>query len=442
MTTIEQRDEVATAPASPAPAPPPPPSRRDVPAPGVPPLTADVRIFLAVIFMLPVQIQTGGLSRLAPADALLGLLVLLSPGVVRFRSKLVDLLPLALVATLAYGTLLALVRAGDATNHTLLVKLAGSLLLGLLAVVTATYARAGHALRTIKVLIVGMSFWGLVAYIDYKVVDILPFVAAKTSSRFGGMQYDPNNAGAAYAVTLIVGAVVGRRAFAHRGWWATCMAISAAALALTLSRGGYVALVGASVVVLLVQRPTMQRSIRAVAIGVLVALVAVASGVVGSAIDDFANRPDTVTGREDLAENGIRLFVESRGLGIGLGTYRATFDEHIIHNTALWLVVEMSLVGLALYVLMVSVPAVAALRIRRHDRVLGAALLGGHVAMVIASAGIEALYQRQWWVIVGLVAGVGALGERASPTTPSIGGRASGLSAPARSTLPPPTPAR
>ena len=34
------------------------------------------------------------------------------------------------------------------------------------------------------------------------------------------------------------------------------------------------------------------------------------------------------------------------------------------------------------------------------------ALLGGHLVMVVASNGIEALYQRQWRLIIGLCASV------------------------------------
>jgi hypothetical protein len=39
---------------------------------------------------------------------------------------------------------------------------------------------------------------------------------------------------------------------------------------------------------------------------------------------------------------------------------------------------------------------------RASDRQLALALLGSHIVMLVASIGIEALYQRQWWMIIGL----------------------------------------
>jgi hypothetical protein len=39
---------------------------------------------------------------------------------------------------------------------------------------------------------------------------------------------------------------------------------------------------------------------------------------------------------------------------------------------------------------------------RAFDRQLALALLGSHIVMLVASVGIEAMYQRQWWMIIGL----------------------------------------
>jgi O-antigen ligase len=148
----------------------------------------------------------------------------------------------------------------------------------------------------------------------------------------------------------------------------------------------------------------MQRSLR-LAMGGAVAFVgAAAAGLVGDAIDDFSRRPDNVAGRSSFAKSGVTEFVESGGVGIGLGTFRSRYGD-IIHNTALWMLVEMSFIGFAFLVAMAVVPAVATLRLRKRDRALGNALLGGHIVMLVASVGIEALYQRPWWLVVGMIAG-------------------------------------
>jgi hypothetical protein len=55
-------------------------------------------------------------------------------------------------------------------------------------------------------------------------------------------------------------------------------------------------------------------------------------------------------------------------------------------------------------------PIQVTLRMRSFDRPLALALLGSHVVMLVASMGLEALYQRQWWMIIGL-----AMVQRPSP---------------------------
>ncbi|MEZ5166325.1 MAG: hypothetical protein R2695_07465 [Acidimicrobiales bacterium] len=115
--------------------------------------------------------------------------------------------------------------------------------------------------------------------------------------------------------------------------------------------------------------------------------------------------PASRHGREPgaLTEAGLTGFVESEGLGIGLGTFLNDSDN-IIHNTVIWLLVEMSFVGVLFFLAMSAIPLQAALSLRRTDAALAFTLIGGHVVMVVTSNGIEALYQRQWWLIVGLCA--------------------------------------
>jgi putative inorganic carbon (hco3(-)) transporter len=373
----------------------------------------DVAIFLAAVFVIPVQLDAGSggalQSRISPSDLLLALLLLLTPGVIRLRSRAVDLLGVGLVVTLAFGTLLAIFYAGDVTNHTIRVKLAGGVVLALFAVVTATYTRNGWGEHILKAFLAGLAFWGVIAYVDWKLFDVLPFVDPKISTRFGGMQYDPNNAGASYAVALLMTLVIGRRVFGRTAWLGAA-AVAAMALGLTLSRGGYISCATAVAVLLIVDRPSMQRSVRIATGGVILLAGASLTGIVSTAVGDFARRPDNVTGRSDFAKSGLTEFVDSGGVGIGLGTFRARYGD-IIHNTAVWLVVEMSFVGLVFLLAMAIVPAAAAFRLRRTDRSLGNALLGGHLVMLVASIGIEALYQRSWWLIVGLIAGFSSLGS-------------------------------
>jgi hypothetical protein len=62
----------------------------------------------------------------------------------------------------------------------------------------------------------------------------------------------------------------------------------------------------------------------------------------------------------------------------------------------------MSVVGIVFLAAMAVLPIQVTLRMRAFDRQLALALLGSQIVMLVASIGIEALYQRQWWLIIGL----------------------------------------
>lgn len=374
------------------------------------------RLFLAAVFFISVQIEVGGGLdvRLAPSDLFLALALITAPSLFLVRRGGVDLLPVLLIGTLCVGVMLSVVQTGGVNNHTLLVKLLGGIVLALLSIVTASVARAGYADQLIRVFLIGMAVWAVVAWVDWRVVDIFPFVDAKTDSRFGAMQYDPNNAGAAYGVALIISWKLGARTFRHRAAHVVCTMIYVATLGLTLSRGGYVSTLAAGLVLVAIDPPNARQLVRALWVGLILLSVAIMTGFAGTAIDDFTNRPDNVGDRSQLAQAGLRDLVDSNGTGIGLGTYRAAYEQ-VIHNTGLWLLVEMSLVGFAFMVALVVFPFVGAYRLRNTDPALGSALLGAHTVMVVASQNIEALYQRQWWLVIGLIAGSLARSTRAGP---------------------------
>ena len=84
---------------------------------------------------------------------------------------------------------------------------------------------------------IGMAVWAVVAYIDWRVVDLISFLEFDEPTRFGGMQFDVNNAGAAYGVAVIVLWRMGGELFRSTVARTLALATCVAALALTLSRG-------------------------------------------------------------------------------------------------------------------------------------------------------------------------------------------------------------
>ncbi|MEM7142424.1 MAG: hypothetical protein AAF548_15475 [Actinomycetota bacterium] len=351
-------------------------------------------------------------TRFPPGDFVLLASLLVAPGSLRLRRSPVGMLPLAFVATMSYGVLLALTYAGNVSSNALQVKLFGTLSLGTWCLVTIYYVQRGHVDRIVKTWVVGMLFWGVVSYIDWRVANILPGLDAKTSSRFGGMQFDPNNAGAAFGVVAVVTWRFGHRMFATAGARFLALGLACAFLGLTFSRGGLIGALLTAMVIFVVGRDSATRRARAVAAAVFIFGAAVVSGYVSDALESYSVRPDTVSTRDMEATRAIEELAESRGLGIGLGTHLEN-NPQIVHNTAIWLTVEMSIVGLMFFGLLLSVPTVVTLRGRRYDPDLAMAILAGHLVMIVASMGIEAIMQRQWWLLVGLCA---APSLRAAPT--------------------------
>ena len=74
-----------------------------------------------------------------------------------------------------------------------------------------------------------------------------------------------------------------------------------------------------------------------------------------------------------------------------------------MHNTALWFLSDLGLIGLAVFlalVVSVAVRLFSALPVASGElRPMVLALLCGHVVMAGVSLGIEAFYQRHWWLV-------------------------------------------
>lgn len=107
-------------------------------------------------------------------------------------------------------------------------------------------------------------------------------------------------------------------------------------------------------------------------------------------------------------------------LGTGLGGMLArelasgTTTVTLVHNSALWLLVETGLIGLALFAAFFFFCLRGLLRTAGQDP-FGAAATGAFVAMIGASIGIEALYQRHFWFVLGLALALPAAAGRAAP---------------------------
>ena len=126
-------------------------------------------------------------------------------------------------------------------------------------------------------------------------------------------------------------------------------------------------------------------------------------------------RQNTIDERIELSENALRLFARYPLLGGGIGAFVEEHDQ-IIHNTALWFLAEFGLVGVIVligFLCSFLVNAWAAYRLAQpRRRALLAGLVAAHLAMIAFSLGVEALYQRWWWLVMALLASAHTLALR------------------------------
>ena len=79
----------------------------------------------------------------------------------------------------------------------------------------------------------------------------------------------------------------------------------------------------------------------------------------------------------------------------------------VVHNTALWFLADFGILGLIVLIGYLGSFFTMSWYAYRHapprEKPLVLALLLAHTAMVGLSMGIEALYQRHWWLVVALI---------------------------------------
>lgn len=87
-----------------------------------------------------------------------------------------------------------------------------------------------------------------------------------------------------------------------------------------------------------------------------------------------------------------------------------------MHNSALWFLADFGLLGLtalAGFLVWFFVKAWNTYRLAPDDeKPVALSLLLAHTAMTGLSMGIEAFYQREWWLVMGLIASSYCLARR------------------------------
>ena len=210
-----------------------------------------------------------------------------------------------------------------------------------------------------------------------------------------------------------------------------------AAFFATFSRGGLVAL---AVVILAacVYAGRRRRAVVAVALGVLLVGVVFLSVSGGGAAQRLTT--DTSSGRTDIWTVGLRMVRANPIVGVGSGNYSDAEPHYLLtspglikytdfiigtpypaHNIYLQVLVEMGVIGLALFLAVIVLSIHAAVRAVRMFRasgdrsleLLGRALVIAILGMLAADFFVSDNYSKQLWLLLALGPALLALARRA-----------------------------
>jgi O-antigen ligase len=373
----------------------------------------------AYVFFLPVQFTIEEPYRLAPSDLFLVAYLVLRLPSLRIVHRAWSSWHLCLVAVVSLGCLTAVLTTGALTSWAVVQKGLGLLMLelGFLAVTDhcRDRARIRHLCRVLVVTVVLNAVLSIVALVAQSngllAFDRLNFA----DTRLAGFLVDPNAFGGIVVVALLLHlatAGTDARLLGRRGARVAAVVLPLALL-LTYSRSAWMGALAGGALVAFLERRRLLRALgrAAVPLAVVAALVAV---VWLPDLAELASRPEQVQDRVELIREALDEATSHPVLGIGLGSFQARHDN-IVHNTAMWFLAELGLVGLLVLIGFLLSPVARLLACARRggrDRPLAVGLLGAHVGMIGVSFGIEALYQRYWWFVL---AAAGALFAQGAP---------------------------
>lgn len=362
------------------------------------------------IALLPVQIPLAGISgrevNIAPSDFVLVAAVVIGLSSFRIRKGLWSLWHFALPALLFLNLLLF----GVFTRYSLINKSIGMLLLvGAYALMTSVAVKLDAIRHFIRVFVASVAIINLVALVVFLTGFQVPLIGCVGSCiRFQGFLPDPNLYGSLLVVAIafvISNSGAGRFFVSRHVDWVLHLGLLLG-LVLTLSRSAWIsAIVVFAIGAFLMKGPVVRWIVAGGAI--ITGLVYL---LVGDQLADLvvvANRTGTIDSRFVLIDQGLEQFALAPFTGIGLGRFPEIYGQ-IIHNTPLWIAVELGLVGLLVFVGFfgwVMRKSIIAYRLASpQSRSLAAGLIMGHAAMFMFSMSVEAFYQRHWWFLFAMTA--------------------------------------
>ncbi len=366
-----------------------------------------VGLYVALLpYPVTIDLANGSQIRTGPSDVVLFVLLLFAMDVVTVPRlawsgwhSAVALIPL--ISGLGVG-----LSGGELTVAVVAAKVIGLLALFAGYVVVISVVSTWDDVRYLARIFVRSVVWlNLVATALF--VLRLPFLGLNPEPlRLSGLNPDPNAYGSMLVVALALAAPTfgsGRAITDSRieRWGVALLPFS---ILLTNSRSAWIAL-GVVVIGLIVSRPRAGLGL-ALAAGAVLALAALLLP------PDLTSEQLALAGRgsssrvEILTETWSAFWSQPL-VGIGLGQFQAVHG-YIIHSTPAWWLGEFGIVGFVTIVGFLG----TFFRWGRHvvrvqidpQRTMVLGLMIAFTSMAVFSLGIEALYQRWWWLTMGLLA--------------------------------------
>lgn len=374
------------------------------------------------LLLLPFRFKTDLPFHVSLSDAVLGLcILLLAPTVVR-KVKW-GLWHFAIAFSIVYGLFIAVVQEGSVSLYALFNRAVGAVVLFLIyAMICAVVRSWSDVTFVLRTMCIGVSLQNSVAIAEFVVSwllqrDLVPWL--NSYDRLEGLYGDPNAYGGLLVVVIMILLATTRTpaSLFRQSAEVLQLVTLGAGLLLTFSRSAWLAYF-AGLFILALYRPVF---VCKVCLSVVVTLSVLFGGSYGfsTRMVALATRGEQVQQRLEILERAANLIVEYSFTGMGLGEYYERFGV-LVHNTMMWWLVECGLFGLIAFAVFAWSNAARCRRVIRYldseQRYVVVGLLAAHTAMLGLSVGIEAFYQRQWWVILGLIASVDYHVVRGQPT--------------------------
>jgi hypothetical protein len=369
-------------------------------------------LVLAYVALLPYQLEAGDRLNFAPADCLLLLAMVLVPGALHYRGAAWSVWHLAIPMTVCTGALVTAMRFGTIHRYEVVNKCAGLLLpLASYLVITSCVSEWSDLRLIVRAFVYGVVFENLFAVGGFLAAYF--FGVSNPFTQYGGLRLsgtllDPNAYGGLLVAALVMceAASYGATPVFHGlGLWISRVTLLLGIL-FTFSRSAWIALGVALLGLCLIRTRVALRFLMASA-GALLCLFLVMGPRFLPIFETMASRPKQVQGRFDLIHSGLRDFVAHPLFGGGLGSFRISEGE-IAHNTAMWFLADFGvfgLIALAGFVGWFFVKAWQAYQLAPDaERPVALGVLLAHAAMLGLAMGIEAFYQRPWWMVFALIA--------------------------------------